>query len=361
MSRSSPALDAKASRRTAMRALVAAFALLSVVSAVQTLLLRRNAGESGSIWATVFFSVGIWFAWLALVPAIGALGRRFDFRAGRRGQSVLVHTAAALLAHVLTMLVTVVLGVVLFTPEEAITPAMVRGAILLSSRLPISLVVYAGILGLHRAIGLLQVLADREAVAARLETQATRARLEALAARLHPHFLFNALQSASALVEREPARARTMLALIGDLLRDVLDASGTEDVPLEEELAYLGRYLAIEEVRFADRLTVAFDVEPGAARVGVPRFLLQPLAENALRHGLAPLPEGGTVRITAQCRGGQLTLVVWNDGVPLPVARREGVGLTTTRERLAARYGDTASLDLGPRDGGVAVTVVVPA
>ncbi|MBK7594121.1 MAG: histidine kinase [Gemmatimonadetes bacterium] len=122
--------------------------------------------------------------------------------------------------------------------------------------------------------------------------QATQARLDALAARLEPHFLFNALQSVSALIDSDPVRARTMVAQIGDLLRDALAAPESGEVPLREELRLLGRYLSIEETRFADRLHVEWAIAPDTEAVMVPRFLLQPIVENALRHGLAVLPEG---------------------------------------------------------------------
>ena len=351
-----------ATNRTAMRLLIGVFVLLAVVTTAQTLLARRASGEEGQVGLTMFYSGAIWVSWVALLPLIVWLGRRFDFRAGHRFRSVLLHLFAALLVHALTMMASVWLGVMLFNPEEDITVRMLQQAVLLSSRLPLSIIIYAGIIGLDRALGLWHALADRELQSVRLEAQATRARLDALAARLHPHFLFNALQSVSALIDEDPVRARSMLAQIGDLLRDVLSVPEDGDVTLQEEVALLGRYLAIEEIRFADRLRIVIDLPADAATVLVPRLLLQPLAENALRHGLAPLPAGGTLRIAATRTGDRVTIRVFNDGAPLPTSMRQGVGLAMTRERLAARYGDAASLVLRPAaGGGVEAVVEVPA
>lgn len=356
-----PGARSARTRRTPMGILIVVFGVLAAVTAIQAVLARRAAGEPGDVWPTVGYSAAVWLAWLVLVPIIVRLGRRHDFAPRRRLSSAAVHLVGALVAHTLTTAVAVWVGVTLYNPQEAITWEMLRQATLLSSRLPLSVLTYAGVLAADRALTLYQALTEREVLSARLEAQATRARLETLAARLQPHFLFNALQSVGALVDEDPARARTMLAQIGDLLRDVLAAPGETEVALEDEVALLARYLAIEEVRFADRLVVEYDIDPASHAVRVPRFLLQPLAENALRHGLAPQPGRGTLRVTSRREPDAVELTIWNDGVPLPGAMREGVGLATTRERLAARYDGQATFRLVPQGGGVAATVRLPA
>jgi hypothetical protein len=341
--------------------LLPVFLVLAVVTTAQTVLSRRASGESGEFWSTVVYSAATWAAWVVLIPAILWLGRRFDFRRERRTASILVHVGAAFLAHSLTMGLSLVLGIALYSPDESITMEMVQRVVLLSGRLPLSFITYAGILGLDRALAVWSALAEREVQSARLRAQATQARLEALASRLQPHFLFNALQSVSALIDEDPARARSMLALLGDLLRDVLAAPDDGEVPLHDEIALLRRYLAIEEIRFADRLRVRYDVSEEVARVAVPRLLLQPLAENALRHGLAPLPEGGTLTIAAHPGARGVTIRVHNTGLPIPTSTRQGVGLAMTRERLAARHGDAAAFTLRPAsEGGVEAVVELP-
>jgi sensor histidine kinase YesM len=347
-------------RRQATIALFAGFVVLSLVSTLQSFLAARAADEARPLGQMVLFAGLTWVVWLAFAPAIVWLGRRFDFARGRRALSLAVHVLAATTLYVTSMLLLVWIGVTMFNPEEAITWAMLRQSLLASSRLTLVLVLYATILLVDRALRLWQELGAREMQAARLEALASRARLDALASRLHPHFLFNALQSVSALVDEDPPRARAMLALIGDLLRDALADNGEVMVPLGEEVRLLRRYLAIEEIRFADRLRVELAVDDGVQDLRVPRFLLQPLAENAIRHGLAPRPEGGVLRISGTRVPGGVRLAVWNDGEPLPAVLREGVGLATTRERLAAQFGGRAQFALGAMDGGVGAVLEIP-
>lgn len=340
--------------------LAVAFLVLSMVTTLQSFLSARASGESQSIGVLLAFGVLSWGSWMVLAPGIVWLGRRFNFSPGRRIVSISVHAVAAVVSYAASLLLVIWLGITFFNPEEQITWAMIQRSLLGSSRLTLSLLTYAAILALDRAVRLWQIAAERETRAAKSEAQASRAHLDALAARLHPHFLFNALQSVSALIDEDPARARTMLAQIGDLLRDVLVVPDDGDVSLGEELALLGRYLAIEEIRFADRLRIRIEMAPEVAAVPVPRLLLQPLAENALRHGLAPQPQGGTLHISAARRDGRVVVRIHNDGVPLPTNLRHGVGLAMTHERLAARYGGAASLQLRSVDGGVEAVLDLP-
>ncbi len=258
----------------------------------------------------------------------------------------------------------------LFSPDEPFPWSELPRQFYSGTRFQMGVLLYGAILGLGRGLDAWRRLGEREAQAERLEAQATAARLEALASRLHPHFLFNALHTVGALIDEEPARARHLLAELGDLLRDVLAEPAATEVPLDEELRLLHRYLAIEEARFADRLRVELDPPGVLADVPVPRLLLQPLVENALRHGIAPRAAGGTVRLGFSTDGGQLVITVANDGTAVRQPIREGVGLGTTRERLATRYGGRASLDTGeprrvddrhgaPAAGGAHVTIRV--
>ncbi len=341
-------------RRGTAWVVLAAFLVLSLVSALQSYLSARAGNEDRPFGAMLLYGMAGWAAWLLLVPPIIWLGRRFDFARGRLLASIAVHALAVLGSYVITMTLLVWLGIRIFNPDEPFTRAMLVRTLLASSRLSMVLAIYAVILVIDRALRLWQALAVRE-------TQAVRARLDVLAARLQPHFLFNALQSVSALVDEDPPRARRMLAQLGDLLRDALAEQRDGMVTLAEEIALLRRYLAIEEVRFADRLRVEVDLGPGTEAVPVPRFLLQPLAENAIRHGLAPRPEGGRLRVRARRTGDTLELSVWNDGAPLAARVSDGVGLATTRERLATTYRDRATLLLCTAERGVEARVTLPA
>jgi two-component system, LytTR family, sensor kinase len=188
--------------------------------------------------------------------------------------------------------------------------------------------------------------------ASRLEAQLTRARLAALAGRLHPHFLFNTLHSISELVHRDANAADQMIVRLADLLRRTLRADDGPEVRLAEEIETLEAYLDIERLRFGDRLSVAWHVAPDALELSVPRWSLQPLVENALRHGLAPRAAPGTLSISARRRLDRLVLEVRDDGVGVAPQARPGVGLGDTRTRLRELHGDAAALVLEPAPGG---------
>lgn len=195
------------------------------------------------------------------------------------------------------------------------------------------------------------------------DEQLARAELHALRTQLHPHFLFNALNTVSTYVRADPDTAERMIARLGQLLRHALASGGEHEVPLREELDVARAYLEIEQARFEDRLRVRWTVDPSALAARVPSLLLQPLVENAVRHGIAPRAAAGTIEIAAERHDGALRLVVRDDGVGLPDvgAPREGVGLANTRARLRQLYGDRQSLELvRPDGGGACVRVTLP-
>lgn len=213
-------------------------------------------------------------------------------------------------------------------------------------------------------VGLLHGLAYAKA-AAELRAQLAAAQLERLRAQLQPHFLFNALNSIAVLLRDDPERARTMVVGLSELLRAVIDSGAEQLVPLRRELAFIERYLAIQQIRFGERLRVTLDISADQDREIVPHFLIQPLVENAVQHGIAKSESGGTVRVAAARQGGDLLIDVTD--TPADPAERgaeepgSGVGLANTRERLETLYGSTASLTLDPHThGGMRVTVRLP-
>ena len=194
------------------------------------------------------------------------------------------------------------------------------------------------------------------------DEQLARAELRSLKAQLHPHFLFNTLNTVNALVRTEPEAAERMIARLSVLLRHALDGGSAQEVPLEEELRIARTYLEIEQVRFEDRLRVEWRVDPETYGAKVPHLLLQPLVENAIRHGIAPRAAEGTIEIVAERRNGTLHLAVRDDGAGMGNGDvREGVGLANTRTRLRQLYGSRQRLEV--RDapgGGVHVEVELP-
>jgi LytS/YehU family sensor histidine kinase len=198
----------------------------------------------------------------------------------------------------------------------------------------------------------------------RAEARAHEARLAALRLQLNPHFLFNALNAVSTLVEDgRPAEANRMLARLSDFLRATLDSSDEAEVRLGDELTFARRYLEIEEVRFGDRLRVDFDISPETEEALVPPMILQPLVENAVRHAVLPRVAGGAIGIVASRESGWLTLGVHDDGpgADSAGARRPGLGLANTRQRLAELYGEAGQLTLSQSArGGLAVSIRLP-
>jgi sensor histidine kinase YesM len=202
-----------------------------------------------------------------------------------------------------------------------------------------------------------------ELQAAELKTQLVRAQLSALSMQLQPHFLFNTLNAVMVLVrQRKAAEAEEMLGRLSDLLRRVLDGSDTHEVPLRQELDYLEQYLAIERVRFQDRLRIVVRTDPSVLDAKVPYMGLQPIVENAIRHGIGRRSSAGMIRITAQRSGDAVRIQVQDDGPGLAAgAHEDGIGLTNTRERLRQLYGDAGSIALeNVAPGGAVATMMLP-
>ncbi len=203
---------------------------------------------------------------------------------------------------------------------------------------------------------------EREAIA--LAAGLSKAKLDALRLQLQPHFLFNALNAISTLVHRDANAADELIGDLSELLRLSLQTSEHE-VPLSRELELLDCYLAIEQARLGDRLKIVREIEPQALAALVPTFVLQPLAENAIRHGIEPRRGPGTLTVRADLVGGNVRLVVADDGVGLKTtdqpASRRGIGIANTEERLRALHGESARLDIvSPESGGVQVQIVFP-
>jgi LytS/YehU family sensor histidine kinase len=201
---------------------------------------------------------------------------------------------------------------------------------------------------------------DAERRGLELQVLAREAELRALRSQLDPHFLFNSLQSISALTTVDPAAARRMCLLLAEFLRETLALGSRDRIPLAAELALVQKFLSVEQVRFGDRLQVAIE-SADAGDVPVPPLLLQPLVENAVTHGVAHVLEGGTVRVRAHRRGAGLTITVDNPCDPdRPPGRGTGLGLRNVRERLDSAYGSDAFVTTEERDGRFVVTLEMP-
>jgi hypothetical protein len=312
------------------------------------------------LWRVVTYQVLIWNAWFVLTPVIDWLARRIPL-VPLTARAIALHAAAALVIAPIHSVWWAMLLVVV-QPYDAMAThefgVAFRGVAL--SGLTEQIVMYAGLLVAHHAVLYYRKYRDRERTAARLEVSLTEARLHALELQLQPHFLFNTLNSVSALVRTAQQReAVTMIAGLSDLLRYSLDHAGEQRVALATELAITERYLEIERLRFPDRMAFEIDVPAEVRRAAVPTLLLQPLAENAIRHGIARSAGAGRVAIRARRDGAALCIEVFNTGA-LAADHRAGIGLRNTMDRLRHLYRGDQRFELHAGDGGVVAAVRLP-
>ena len=310
-------------------------------------------------WLLTFYLI-VWLGWLAPTYVIARLVRRYPI--DRVTPSIVgIHFAAATAIAVVHSFYEV--GLMLWMrPYDRMTSdwADLNLAQTLFARVPLEWILYCLVLGGVLAFEYYQRYHERALRAAQLERSLADAKLHALELQLQPHFLFNTLNAVAGLVRRERnEQAVTMIAGLADLLRYSLDHAGRQRMPLADEIEMIRRYLEIEMARFPDRLSFRVAVAAGAERALVPNLILQPLVENAVRHGIARIAAAGTIDVTADRVGERLHIRVHNSGalVAQPV---EGIGLRNTRERLRSLYGDAAFFSLAPMDGGVLAILDLP-
>lgn len=230
----------------------------------------------------------------------------------------------------------------------------------------IDMAYYWGVLAVGFSLDIYHRYRREELKSMQLESRLIRTELQALRQQLHPHFLFNTLNTVAVLVrDNKPDAAVTLLARLGSLLRMSLDQNNTPEVTLQQEMDFLAHYIEIQQLRFSDRLQVNIDVPENARRALIPNLLLQPIVENAILHGVAPKAGPGRVDITGRVESGALHLEVRDDGIGLTREASHhssgGIGLTNTRERLAKLYGSRARLSLRSKPGcGVTVQIELP-
>jgi signal transduction histidine kinase len=287
--------------------------------------------------------------WALLTFPILALARRFPVTGRTWWARVPLHLVFAILVHVV---IAVTMDVAHpFVRAGGPRPEMPERLLM---NVFFDLFIYAGIVATWHA-------AFAQGQALRLRNELLEAELRMLRMQLQPHFLFNTLNAVSELIHRDPARAERALARLGDLLRWSLQSSSLKEVTLAEELAALEIYLDIQRLRHGDGLVLRVAADPAALDAAVPSLLLQPLVENAIRHGVRGA-RAGRVEIAARRENGRLRLTVDDDGTGLAPGFAEGTGLRATRARLAGLYGEEQSLRLVPRaTGGTSVEVVIPA
>lgn len=286
-----------------------------------------------------------WYTCGVFTPAIFAVARRFRLDGRRWARMLPVHlvACAAFIIAKLTLFLPLAQALDLLGEPIVFRDWIYNDGFAL-------LLVYAAVVGAWYAIDYY----ERYRVLARVQ-------LDALRAQLHPHFLFNALNALSTLVHRDPKAADRMIVELGELLRQTLDENSAAEVTLREELQLVERYVAIMQIRYGDRLTVQYDIDPNALGAYVPHMLLQPIVENALVHGIGRSAGAGLVVIRAQRAGDRLALEVEDDGAGMEVQPVERIGLKNSRALLEQLYARNQSLFIRARDGrGVLVRVTIP-
>lgn len=349
--------------RTLWAAATGFWLFVTAASAAQFVWIAQTSGQRLNLRGAIGWQAAYFVTWIPFTIAVwhvtrGWLPERFGGWLRLLAAHVPIFAAVAL-AHTLV--------VTLLAPAVANQNVVFwdRFVMHLRGQLNAELLIYTAIAGTGAAMTLHDRYRDREIAAARLQAELAAARLQALYGHLQPHFLFNSLHSIAALARSgDTAGVVRLIAALSDLLRHVLDA-GDRHASLREELHIVERYLEIQRARFADRLEVALDVAPDVADARVPLLVVQPLVENAIRHGLAAQVRQGSLLVRAVRENGRTRIDVEDTGVGLPpgwsLHHTTGTGLRNLASRLEAEFGDAAALDVAPREGGgVRATVTLP-
>ncbi|MFP2904973.1 sensor histidine kinase [Pyxidicoccus sp. 3LFB2] len=344
---------------------VAGYTVLALLYGAQHSVYRASQGEPASFGESFLVGAIEWYAWALLTPLILAVSRRLRATGRTWPLQLALHLPPGLLFAVAHMALHTVLRQWLVAPPGGWDAAWTYFTWMLSKTTDFDLLVYLSVVGLDAALRYSRQVREEALRASQLEAQLAQAQLHLLRSQLRPHFLFNTLHAVSTLMHRDVHSADRMVGQLSELLRASLERDGRQEVPLSEEVELLAPYLDIERTRFSDRLQVEVDVAPEARDALVPPLLLQPLVENAIRHGISPRRGPGRVWVRAARSGERLSVEVRDDGVGPPAAGleglREGIGLGSTRARLEKLYGAAQVLTLeanAPR--GFTVSLSLP-
>ena len=346
--------------------IVATWTALGLLEAVKGYVV---AGQRYVWWWSLVANMPWWYGWALLTPVAFRIAARWPIAAQRWAPAAAIHVVAAFALSTIHLVGTAYITHWL-TRGRAVPTVGRQISVFVMNYFVVDLVVYAAIVGVYFALDYAHRWRESTLASARLETHAARlelglveARLQALRMELNPHFLFNTLNAISGLVRKQENDAAVcMLARLGDLLRATLDRDLPQQITVEDELALLQQYLDIERARFGARLNISVELDASAKDALVPTLICQPLAENAVRHGMARQLGVVSVSVRAARDGAMVALEIRDTGRGLGFAPlREGIGLSNTRERLFELYGDRATLELrNAAGGGTVATVRLP-
>jgi sensor histidine kinase YesM len=326
----------------------------------QTYFFMRAEGMQHEWWRIILWQLLVWNTWTALTPLILWAGRHFPIERARWKRGVLMHLPIFAVVSSLNITTFTALYISMRpfdVYQNVTTPFSHQYFEKMMGRFPLDFLIYSAILGVGYALDYYDKYRERETRAAQLESQLAQAQLETLKMQLQPHFLFNTLHAISSLVRGEENKAAvSMIAGLSGLLRHSLENIGRQEVSLREELEFLELYLDIQQMRFSDRLKVEMEVEPETLDAAVPNLILQPLVENAIRHGISPRVAGGLIQLSTRNQNGILEIKVADDGQGLKHEWRPeestGIGLSNTKARLEQLYGAEHRFYIRNREGG---------
>jgi hypothetical protein len=349
-------------------AIIGVWVFIGLVYAAPIYLEVRSEGMGHSVVKVFAWGILTWLAWAPLQPAIVWLARRYSLLGGVWKRSLLVHLPAFIVCSALHSAAAVAITLTVKPWDNMGYPTTFWPRFL--SRMQGSfggdLLIYGGIVGVCYAIDYYRKYREREFAATQLEAQLAQAQLDSLRMQLQPHFLFNTLNGIVGLVrDNKNDAAVRMLVGLSDLLRHALEHSDRQEVQLREELNFIKLYLSIQQMRFPDRLQIDLDIDPATSKALVPNFVLQPLIENALRHGIGRSAGAGSIGISSRRENGSLLITVSDNGAGLPnhwqLKTNCGIGLANTAARLQQLYGENHRFDIHNRDGGgVEIEIVIP-
>ncbi len=331
---------------------------------VSPIIAQALATQDPIPWILVLSTFLDWYIWGLLFPLIWWVSERFPLERRKLPSRIPIHLACGLivsLIFVLLMLVKTSLLAGLGSGEVSFSNLHGFSGYLLGG-IELFLLPYFAIVAFLHAVSYYNKYRERQLKTTRLEAQLALAHLDMLKMQLQPHFLFNTLNAISALMHRDVDAADRMISLLSDLLRFSLEKDDRHQVPLRSELEFLNRYLAIEKIRFRDRLTIDLDVDDECMAAQVPRLILQPLVENSIKHGIAMRSAAGRIGIRGQRRADRLEIQISDDGPGLTgAAIQEGIGLANTRARLEQIYGDDHRFELRNAESvGVVAVLEIP-
>ena len=361
-------MNLRISKQNVLRILAVSgvWVIIAALSAAQVSLIRMLRGDADIFGAMFTYELIIWQVWGLFVPIIWWLSKKYPLEKRILFRNLLWHITLSIVIVLLYIVVYVGYDRLFFEyytqPKWTFWQCMI---VFVASKFHWNFITYWGILGVVNAFEYQRKFRERALKAIQLESQLFQSQLQALKMQLHPHFLFNTLHTIASMVRQEEKKeAVAMLTGLSELLRMALEQGQKQRIPLKEEMDFVNTYLAIEQVRFKDRLQLDIQIEATTLDAIVPNLLLQPLVENAIRHGLAKKLSARQLQIRSYQKNEFLNIEVYNEGLSLPndwhLNNSEGVGLSNTQKRLEQLYNGQHQLQIKNHQQGVLVSVQIP-